>query len=421
MGYYPGINWLDSLPPWDGNNFSPLEVPRQILKELGNPQDAYPSVHIAGTNGKGSVSNFISSILQAQSRDNFVGLLTSPHILCVSERARLNGKNASLEEISDSLVEVRKVCEKCNISPTYFVAITVATFLLFRILKVNYAVIEVGLGGRFDVTNLLSKPLLTVITSISFDHQAHLGSTLKEIAWNKAGIAKNLVPMLFSSSIAEEAKSEIIKECEIVGSPVIEGRDDERFGKLFHKYSYQYKNAMLAAQAALLLGCDESAIKKGLSGTKVTGRLQYFSPSEDSDIRSGILLDAAHNAEGVRELFRFVSGFLSESNFSSLTIVCNFLSRKDWKASLDELRRSLRGISTGFNFAYYSLEHKGGVPIDDLIYELGHGRIYRNHQDLLIHESQFDNRLIVCFGSFYVVSDFLTLLSESKSCNFNTL
>ena len=159
---------------------------------LGNPQDAYPTIHVAGTNGKGSVSSMLASILMESGYK--VGLFTSPHLRSFTERIRINGEPIAEAAVAEFVTLTAEKMEE--LSPSFFEVTTAMAFDYFRAQQVDVAVIEVGMGGRLDSTNILKKPLLSIVTNISLDHTQFLGDTLAKIAAEKAGIAKPGVPLV---------------------------------------------------------------------------------------------------------------------------------------------------------------------------------------------------------------------------------
>ena len=275
-----GINWLNTLDSWNGSNLSPLDEPRMILSALGNPQDAYKTIHIAGTNGKGSVVSYLTDIYISYSSNSNIAKMTSPHIFELNERAQINNTKISTLDLNNSLIKVQESSDKLKIKPTYFVAITCAIFLAFKELNVDISIIETGLGGRYDVTNLIKKPLATVITSIGYDHENILGDTLASIAWNKAGIIKNHIPIiigpLFKEPNQKEAFEVIQKEALEKNSPLILAKESDLPSTLdtSHFADFQIKNAALAASTAKHLGVDNESIRSGLQSSKWQGRFE---------------------------------------------------------------------------------------------------------------------------------------------------
>ena len=179
-----GIKFLNSLSRWEKstNAFSPLEIPKKLLAQLDNPQDKYKTIHVAGTNGKGTTCALFAEVLKQEGFK--VGLFTSPHLIDVTERCRINNESIEIEKFNQSIEQVAELVDWKSDAITYFVATAIASFLCFKTEQVDYAVIEVGLGGLYDATNVIRKPELTVITNIALDHTDVLGDNIKDIAIN---------------------------------------------------------------------------------------------------------------------------------------------------------------------------------------------------------------------------------------------
>ena len=178
-----------------------LQNIKNLMEKLGNPQDKLKVIHIAGTNGKGSCTSFVNSVLVSQGYK--VGMFTSPSIYNFEERIRINNKNIPEDKLIELMNEVREIANTLEVFPADFELVTALAFLYFYRENCDFAIMEVGLGGRLDATNVINKPLITLITSISFDHQQFLGNTIKEIALEKAGIIKDGVPLVLYSQDTE--------------------------------------------------------------------------------------------------------------------------------------------------------------------------------------------------------------------------
>src|SRR5881392_20443 len=195
-----------------------------LAERLGHPERKYSSVHIAGTNGKGSAAAFLESILRHAGLRT--GLNTSPHLEKINERIRINGQEISDEPFGETLTHIHALIEellaagKLRAHPTYFECVTAMAFAHFARERVNFGVFEVGLGGRLDATNILS-PLVTIITRIDFDHENFLGHSLREIASEKAGILKPEAPVIVAAQ-RPQAREVILARAAQVGCPVIE-------------------------------------------------------------------------------------------------------------------------------------------------------------------------------------------------------
>jgi dihydrofolate synthase / folylpolyglutamate synthase len=317
-----------------------LENITVLAERLGRPDRAYPSAHIAGTNGKGSTAAFLESILrQAGFR---TGLNTSPHLEKINERMRMNG-----EEISDvsfavvftrlqALIEELLAAHRLRAHPTYFECVTAMAFECFAREHVEFGIFEVGLGGRLDATNILS-PVVSIITRIDFDHENFLGHSLQEIAGEKGGILKRRVPLILSPQ-QPEAREVILARAEELECPVLETAarfriDQESMqGGCFHANvtelssgtsfrispslpgHFQLENALSALVAARCLQeqgfrISNEAIEQGLASTVWPGRLEKLQSSPD------VYLDGAHNPGAARELALFL-----EQNFAGRKI-----------------------------------------------------------------------------------------------------
>ncbi|MCZ6638424.1 MAG: Mur ligase family protein, partial [Candidatus Dadabacteria bacterium] len=191
-----GLSYLSSLGL---HKVKPgLDRIKELLKSLGNPEDKNPGIIIAGTNGKGSVSSAISSVLSAQGY--IVGLYTSPHLVNITERIKINGVLISDSDLSSIILEIKEtVQESLSETPSYFEIITAAAFVYFAREKVDFSVLEVGMGGRWDATNVIT-PLASVITNISIDHSEYLGEKISDIATEKACIIKPGVPVITAAT-----------------------------------------------------------------------------------------------------------------------------------------------------------------------------------------------------------------------------
>lgn len=301
-----------------------LEHTRELLNRLGNPQHAFQVIHVAGSNGKGSVCSFLNSVLcEAGKR---TGLFTSPHLVCMEERFRINGTNCTREDFVSAFAAVKAVVDRMQeegiAHPAFFEFLFAMGMLLFAKKKVAYVVLETGLGGRLDATNIFERPLMTIITSISLEHTEQLGDTIGQIAAEKAGIIKKEVPVVFDGNektaamvIRDAAKkrnapfyevtAENLKILEITGKKIdfcfCSGYDIVSLQIPFAA-EYQVMNAALAYQAEVLLSAkikiSAEQIAEGMKKTVWAGRMQ--------EIRDGVYLDGAHNADGIGALVRTV-------------------------------------------------------------------------------------------------------------------
>lgn len=286
-----------------------LEHTQRLLEVCGNPQDNFMSIHIAGTNGKGTTAAMIASILIEAGYK--VGLYTSPHLLRFNERIRINGTPITDERIVEFMSQYKTAIDK--IESTFFEATTAMAFDYFKKKKVDVAVIETGLGGRLDSTNVL-KPKITIITSISMDHAEILGKDLKTIAFEKGGIIKNGVPLILSSQ-SEEVKNVIIKISDMKSAKVnycnqndIKNISITETGTKLNWNGLDYKtcligehqaiNAVLAIEAVKTFSSNINSdiILNGLKEVKWPARIQKMHKTLP------IYYDVAHNAHGIQVL-----------------------------------------------------------------------------------------------------------------------
>lgn len=274
-----------------------LERIQNLLSLYDNPQNKIKCIHIAGTNGKGSTCAMIASILQYAGYKT--GLYTSPHLVNYTERIKINAKYISKNDFAELLFDVVMTAEKNRIHATEFEILTAMAFLYFYREKVDFAVIETGLGGRLDATNIIQKPLISVITSISLDHTDRLGNTIEEIACEKAGIIKKGVPVV---TFKENLGIEIIKNKALESASelfFIDYRNTLNFNTTL-KGSWQKQNMSLALKTVELLknqGMEipDNAIKEGLMNVQWAGRFQFIQ-------EMNLILDGAHNPDSARVL-----------------------------------------------------------------------------------------------------------------------
>jgi dihydrofolate synthase / folylpolyglutamate synthase len=277
-----------------GRDILGLERIVGLLATLGNPQDRLaPIFHVAGTNGKGSTCAFLRAILEAAGKT--VHVYTSPHLVRFNERIRVAGKLIDDEDLAPLLSEVLNRAEAYTIGPSFFEATTAAALLAFSRTPADYCVIEVGLGGRLDATNVIT-PLVCGIAQVGIDHQAFLGETLAEIAGEKAGIAKSGVPLICLSQ-PSEATARIEAVTAGAGAPLLlEGRDwlpDETLAPSMAG-THQMRNANLAAQMAEQAGIAEDAIRAGVASARWPARLQKLAPGPLTGAKH-VWIDGAHN------------------------------------------------------------------------------------------------------------------------------
>lgn len=340
---------------YNADNFD-LDRMRILLKKIGNPHEAFRSVHVAGTKGKGSTSTMIASMLQACGYK--VGLYTSPHLIDVRERMTINGEMISQAEFTRLTRLVEPFVMKAKPMPTYFDTLTAIAFKYFAEQKVDIAVVETGLGGRLDSTNVL-KPEVTAITSISKDHMAQLGSTIAKIAEEKAGIFKPGVPAV---TVLQDPTVEMVlkRVAEKVGAPLdISGKSIE--------FSYRFESSRMLGRhnrvclttptskfehlAVPLFGehqaincglalsvidklkgrglpIDDAKAMEGLAKTKIAGRMEMVNQTPR------VLIDGAHNAASIDAMMRAIGQHIP---YDSMVVIFGCCQDKDVDGMLERI------------------------------------------------------------------------------------
>jgi dihydrofolate synthase/folylpolyglutamate synthase len=312
--YERTLEWLYGLHAAKGMDFK-LDRMTEALRQLGDPHRAFPAIHVAGTNGKGSVAAMLHSIL---TRAGYrVGLYVSPHLIRFTERIRVGQEEVSPATIVRLASEVRAAADRAGVEPTFFELVTLMAFVHFTRSQVDVAVIEVGLGGRLDATNVID-PLATVVTTIGLDHTQFLGDSLAAIAAEKAGTIKQGRPVIVGN-VGAEAGGVIEKVAAERTAPVYrmgqayrwswkQGLHFEGMGcswrglSLALRGQHQHDNAAtaLATLAALAdrLPVPEEAVRRGLDSVEWPGRLQVVTGEPT------VILDGAHNLDGLLALRR---------------------------------------------------------------------------------------------------------------------
>jgi len=393
-----------------------------FLKLIGDPQKRLKAFHIAGSNGKGSTAAFTASILQELGYD--IGLYTSPHFVRFNERVKINGLEIPDDYIAGFISAYEKEID--SIGLTFFEVTTALAFQYMTDRRVDYAVIETGLGGRLDATNVLT-PLAVIITSISKEHTQILGDTIEKIAYEKAGIIKKN-SKVFTGRMPEEAESVIVKKCEETGCELFM-IDDYTLGKAESlelyaeemeiddwriplKGMYQKYNAALAS-LAVIKTLDitnfhpiEHGIRNVISNTGIQGRYDYYKTSPD------IIFDSAHNPESLQN---FISEFRKdEKKYTKKTLLFGVMKDK----AVEEI---LSIIKDDFDEIHIcQARYERALPVEELskIAEKQNIKtiIERNPAEFLKDfERREQKECLVVLGSMYLIGDIKSdlLLSEN--------
>jgi dihydrofolate synthase/folylpolyglutamate synthase len=347
----PGVQeYLETLSRF-GMHFGLGRV-KTLLGRLDDPQLAYPTVHVNGTNGKGSVSKMLACILQEAGYKT--GLYTSPHLERFNERISVDGADIPDSDLEEAVLKVRPVVDDMaregkGQQCTYFEATTAVAFEHFRKVKVDMAVIEVGLGGRLDATNVID-PLVSIITNITLEHTDVLGKTVEKIAAEKSGIIKKGRPVLTGAgdigavgvirkaAAAKKAPFHLMQR-EVRRRPKSMGLEGQRFGVYTDREAYrelfspmpgafQLDNAALAVLASEVLAenglrIDAEQIRKGIARARLPGRMEFIAG------QPAILLDCAHNPEAARRVSEELAGLRKAAGWEKVHLLFGILADKD--------------------------------------------------------------------------------------------
>lgn len=426
--YYECREWLESFIPlvYGKSELGLLRI-ENLLKKLGNPEKKFKSIHVAGTSGKGSTAFYILQLLKFSGYK--VGLHISPHLNYIGERMQINGKNISVKRLVRLVNVIKPVVDDIKskqpqITPSYFEILVAISFLYFAKEKVDFAVVEVGLGGRLDATNVLL-PEVSVITNIGLDHTEILGNTLEKIAGEKAGIIKTHVPVVTAAlgnslkvieKVAKAKGARLINNYtqgikNLQNSDVLRYITNTNDIDSYIPYYVNLECALLAISAVLELKIPVSAgsLKKAFS-VQFAGRFE--------EIEQGVILDGAHNVDKMKSLVHFVRNSKFEILNSKITLVVAFKIGKDWKKMLDVLTKNLpvksviateymAATDTGFGSAVDAheiknyIQSKWGVKVG----------CQKNSQEAVFSavDKREKNERVIVTGSLYLVGEARTL------------
>jgi len=304
-----------------------LETMEELMEILDHPENKVPIIHIAGTNGKGSTASILSTTLKEAGYR--VGLFTSPSLTQFNERIRINNQAVSDDDLMELAELIKERVNQHAVEFTEFELFTAMACLAFERQGCDIGILEVGLGGRLDATNVVSKPELTIITKIALDHQAILGSTIGEIAGEKTGIIKKDVPLVVYPQEYEEARQVILNKADQMNAPTyrvelsmlsyeLTTEDSQSFFYKGKEYTiqlleeHQIKNAAVAVQALEVLQekgwkISEEEVQKGLMSTAWPARFEKISE------HPAVIIDGSHNVDGLQELQKNISRYFNEN------------------------------------------------------------------------------------------------------------
>lgn len=359
-----------------------LDRIEKILELLNNPHKHMKFIHVAGTNGKGSVCAILNAIFIQQGYKT--GLYTSPHVFDYTERIKINDDEISKEDFARKVFEIEELAQKNDIHLTEFEILTAIAFSYFKENDCDIVILETGLGGRFDATNVITSPLCSIITSISFDHTERLGNTIEEIAFEKAGIIKNAPVVIQKNNRGFETIKEIAGKNLVVAT-------NYQFDELSLKGTHQIENMGLALSAVNLIlpNIKITDIKEALKNVHHKFRFEIF---EDKKL----IIDAAHNPDGIRVLRESLDNYFPNQNFR---FIFGCLKNKDYKQMLSTL------VKEGDEIYFYHYKNPNSVDVEEL----------QKHCPVKSEEF-IDNTIlkpdkwnIIC-GSIYMIAEVLSKL-----------
>ena len=425
------VNSLDSISQFASS--TGLERGRQLLHDMNNPEKSLKIIHVAGTNGKGSVCAYIAGILQHNGYKT--GLFTSPHLVEINERFQINEEVIDDDTFLRAFEKVKKLSDELvaegSYHPTYFETLLLMGMVIFAEAGVDYVTLETGLGGRLDATTAVEDPAACVITSISLDHMQYLGNTVSEIAGEKAGIMVPGVPVIYDGN-DPDAAGVMREHAEKLGCPYYElkredteihkiTKDGIRFSLKDETYGdtvfdipfiarYQVMNAALAVKTIQVLEdqipVSLEALKAGMAKTRWQGRMETVLP--------GVIVDGAHNEDGVEKFVETAKHFQKEF---PLTLLFSAVDDKDYTDMI-------RTICSRIRFRHVIVTQVGGyrkVPVEEL------AEIFREDgvpeveaiEDVpaaferAVKEKGEDGMLF-CVGSLYLVGEIKAVIRRKK-------
>ena len=427
MNYEEAVAYIEETPKFTTKN--KMEHTKECLKRLGNPQNKFRVIHVAGTNGKGSTCAFLTSVLREAGYS--CGLFTSPHLVVINERFQINEKNIDDDVFLDAFSKVKALADELvkegNYHPTYFEFLFLMGMVIFADANVDYVVLETGLGGRLDATTAIENPIACVITSISFDHMQYLGNTIEAIAGEKAGIIVPGVPVIYDGN--DPVAAEVIrKRAQDLHSPYYEVRKEDTeiirntragidfsfrngyYGNTVFSIPfialYQVMNSSLALKTIEVLKdvlpVSADAVKKGLLETRWQGRMETVLP--------GVIVDGAHNEDGVARFVETAAHFQREY---PLTLLFSAVDDKDYTDMIHTILDKIR-------FRHVVVTQVGGyrkVPAEhlaEIFRENGcqSAEVCDNAEEAFRKalSEKGEDGLLFCVGSLYLVGEIKTAI-----------
>ena len=402
-----------------------------IYALLGKPCNSVKIIHIAGTNGKGSTATFLENILLEAGYN--VGKFTSPHILRYNERILYNRQMIDDEEIVENYFFLKQMIENCkkeneNLKDIYLNFFEITTFIalmFFAKKNPDFLVIETGLGGRLDATNIINSDI-ALITNITFDHTAILGNSLKEIAYEKAGIIKNRELCIYADSLPEleeeinkktENSINIIKkyndmEIELDKTnykTLIKFQNNEFILPLFGKF--QANNFLLAYETAKFYNIDNETIQNGVHKVYWPARFEFFS------VEPPVILDAAHNDDSIRKLIENLTEIYKRNE---VIVITSLLATKDFEKVFTKLEKitdkifitSLKDTVNGLSSAEIRKKMISlNIPVDGIIFEDNILTAYKSAMNIIKGKNSGYKAIVIC-GSFFEIAKFNRMVAD---------
>ena len=430
MNYEEAVAYIEETPKFTKKNS--LEHTKECLRRLGNPQEKFKVIHVAGTNGKGSTCAFLTSILREAGYS--CGLFTSPHLVKINERFQINEVNIDDDTFLKAFERVKVLADELvaegSYHPTYFEMLFLMGMVIFAEAGVDYVTLETGLGGRLDATNSFEHPFLSVITSIGLDHTEILGDTIEKIAGEKAGIIKKGVPVFFDGS--DERSSRVIEEtAENVEAPwykmekdalkiqeitdkhiafsILDEYDNNTVWQVASTGIYQVMNAALAIRAMRYTFGEKAEIckwQKVVASVKWQGRMEEVLP--------GVVFDGAHNLAAIREFTKSIRLQREvEGEIHPLIILFSAVADKDYSHMIELLCKE----SKADVYVIAKVDNKRGAQADTL------AALFRKYTDRPVYREDtladaFTRALnekgsegkLYCLGSLYLVGELKELI-----------
>ena len=432
MTYQEAEAYINDTPRFTTKNT--LENTKAVLEKMGHPERRMKLIHVAGSNGKGSVCAYLSSILTTAGKQT--GLFTSPHLVDINERFQINQENVSnelfleaFEAVMDMVHTLLKERPDTFAHPTFFELLFLMGIYIFDKANMEYVVLETGLGGRFDATNVIEHPLISVITSISLEHTEYLGDTCAKIAGEKAGIIKEGCPVVYDGT--REDVSEVIEAYGAQMHSRAYAIRPEMYKILMNTHKtidfsmdtgyyepmdvsidsvaeYQIMNAMEAVTAAEVMdiGLTEEDIHRGMERMHWQGRMETVLP--------GVILDGAHNDSGVEEFVKTARKFQKDTK---LTLLFSCVKEKDYDGMIRTICESLDFESV----VVTQIDSYRQVPSEEL------AQIFRKYttrpvEEISFIDDAFDEAMkrkgdgvLFCVGSLYLVGSLKSLIRSRKN------